>query len=434
MIESLPNSTDRQIDTRELQARLQELEETLRAIRTGEIDALVVNSPAGDRVFTLQGAEHPYRVLVESMNEGAVTISKDGAILYANRRFSEMLRCPLEKLIGAFLPGFVTGIPQIQIQRLLVDSAESPHKVECQMNTGRGEAVPVYLSLSPLSGSDFEGISVIATDLTEQKRKELELADLNVTLASEIAQKNRAEKALLAEEESLRQLSGRLLQLQDEERRRIARDLHDSTGQQVVGLTLALNLVQQDANDLGPRGRQSLAHASEIASQIASDIRTLSYLLHPPLLEEVGLVAAARWYVDGFIRRSNIKVDLEIPAQLPRMKHDLEITVFRILQESLTNVHRHSGSSTATVKILSENGTLKLVVRDKGTNGSQVASMAEKPVEMLGVGIRGMRERVRQLGGSLELQSTSEGTQVCATLPIQYVEPALDDITTSQTA
>ncbi|GAC1436821.1 MAG: hypothetical protein NVS1B11_21540 [Terriglobales bacterium] len=201
----------------ELLGRLEELEETLRAIRSGEVDALVVSSPAGERVFTLQGAEHPYRVLVESMNEGAATLTPEGMLLYANLRFSQMIATPLEKLIGSSLYNLVQQPDQCHLMDLIKKAENSPQKVECQLQMEGG----------------------------------------------------------------------------------------------------------------------------------------------------IGISSAARWFVDGFARRSKIRVDLEVPSEPGRMHQEIELALFRILQESLTNVHRHSGSPTAVVRFLLENGTVTLEVKTK---------------------------------------------------------------------
>lgn len=413
-----------QAEVTKLQARLEELEETLRAIRSGEVDALVVSGPSGERVFTLQGAEHPYRVLVESMNEGAATLTPDGMLLYANLRFAQMIAAPLEQLIGSSLYDIVQQPDECHLLDLLKKAEESPQKVECQLHIKGGSDVPVYLSLSLLKEYDFRAISLIATDLSEQRQRELELARINAALQIEIEQRQRAEEAVRRDEQSLRELSARLLRLQDEERRRIARDLHDSTGQKLVALNLDLTLVVKQAENLSPKARETLAECCQLAEQCAGDIRTLSYLLHPPLLDEAGLGSAAQWFIDGFSRRSKIRVDLEVPSELGRMHQEVEMALFRILQESLTNVHRHSGSSTAKVRFLLEDGTVTLEVADKGGSGNRPAqSPRGKPVEMLGVGIRGMRERVRQLGGVLEMRSNSDGTRIRAKLPYKTIQP-----------
>jgi PAS domain S-box-containing protein len=408
-------------ETAELRARLHELEETLRAIRSGQVDALVVYAPdGGDRVFTLQGAEHPYRVLVEAMNEGAATMTSDGLVLFANQHFARMLDIPLEKLIGSPLSAIIQPIDGSSLDTLLQRVQQEPQKVESVWRVGKeGQKVsPLCLSFSPVREGDFEGVCAIATDLTEQRHREQELAQTNAALINEVAKRMRVEDELRRDEESLRQLSGRLLQLQDEERRRIARDLHDSTGQKLVALSLDLTVLNAFAPDLPPKATAAVNECLVLAEQISSEIRTLSYLLHPPLLDEVGLASAVQWYIDGFTRRSNIRVNLDFAPQVPRMKHELEITFFRILQEALTNVHRHSGSKVASVRFGLNNDGVTLEVEDSGRRLDRTSLVPSgEPVGTLGVGIRGMQERVRQLGGQFEVNSNTGGTTIRATLP-----------------
>jgi PAS domain S-box-containing protein len=407
-------------DINSLRRRLAELEETLRAIRGGEVDALVVSEGAANRVYTLQGAEHPYRVMVQAMNEGAATLTQEGVVLFANPRLAQMLHLPQERLIGASLWDFVQDLDRNHRDQLLRRVQKQAIQVECALHVAGGRSLPVYLSFSPLHEQGFRGICVIATDLTGQKKRAQELADANEALRNEVAQRQRAEEALRREENSLRQLSARLLTLQDEERRRIARDLHESTGQKVAALCLDLTLAMQLAVQLPPSAREALQQSVALAEEITADIRTMAYLLHPPLLDEVGLRSAARWYVDGFIRRSRIDVDLELPSKLPRLPAEVEIVLFRVLQEGLTNVHRHSGSPTASVRFLLRDQHIELQIEDHGEpTHRQSQRLLSQNVQLMGVGIRGMRERVRQLGGSLEIKSTRAGTTVLASLPIK---------------
>jgi PAS domain S-box-containing protein len=421
MPRKLKPSKSESTEVKELRARLHELEETLRAIRSGQVDALVVYAPdGGDRVFTLQGAEHPYRVLVEAMNEGAATMTSDGLILFANQHFARMLDIPLEKLIGSPLSEIVQPVDSSSLDTLMQKVQEGPQKVESVWRVGKEgqKLLPLCLSLSPVREGDFQGVCVIATDLTEQRYREQELAQTNAALINEVAKRMRVEDDLRRDEESLRQLSGRLLQLQDEERRRIARDLHDSTGQKLVALTLDLTVLGAVATKLPPKASAAVNECLVLAEQISSEIRTLSYLLHPPLLDEVGLASAVQWYIDGFTRRSNIRVNLEFPPQVPRLKHELEITFFRILQEALTNVHRHSGSKVASVRFGLNHDGVTLEVQDSGRRVDRTSLLPSgEGGGTLGVGIRGMQERVRQLGGQFEVNSNSGGTTIRATLP-----------------
>src|SRR5437016_4457004 len=204
--------------------------------------------------------------------------------------------------------------------------------------------------------------------------------------------------------QNLRELSARLLQLQDEERRRIARELHDSVGQMLAALNMNLFAVGADLERLTKTAR-SVTDSAALVQEMSQEIRTISYLLHPPLLDEAGLPSALRWYIDGFAERSKVKVDLELPADFGRLSRELETAIFRTVQECLTNIHRHSESPIAKVRIARSDGHVRVEVEDRGKGMSP-----EKQSEMAsngtpGVGIRGMRERLRQLGGSLAINS-----------------------------
>jgi signal transduction histidine kinase len=214
----------------------------------------------------------------------------------------------------------------------------------------------------------------------------------------------------------LRDLSARLLKVQDEERKRLARELHDSVGQILAALSMNLAVVQSQSHKLDAAGARAVLENAQLVQQASSEIRTLSHLLHPPLLEIAGLASALRWYVDGFAERSNIKVNLDIPDHFLRMPEDLELAIFRVVQECLTNIHRHSGSPTAAIKIQQQGSSLMVRVEDHGKG-----IPFQKQRELIGssrggVGFGGMRERLRQLGGALEIQSNGSGTVVIATL------------------
>lgn len=216
---------------------------------------------------------------------------------------------------------------------------------------------------------------------------------------------------------NLRELSARLMQLQDEERRRIARELHDSVGQTLAALGMNLSLVRHDVERLS--GIISALNDSEnLVREMSSEVRTISHLLHPPLLDEAGLCSAARWYVDGFAQRSGIKVDLEIPDDFGRLPAEMETAIFRVIQESLTNIHRHSGSTVAKIQLHQRGDEVVVEIADKG-RGVPLDKLEEMSSSGTpGVGIRGMRERLRQLGGVLEIESGKSGTIVIVKLPL----------------
>jgi PAS domain S-box-containing protein len=228
-------------------------------------------------------------------------------------------------------------------------------------------------------------------------------------------------------EDSLRQLSALLLRLQDEERRRLARELHDSTAQTLSALSLNLSALEQLAEvKLPPRARKALTESLALADEACNEVRTFSYLLHPPLLDEAGLGEALRWYVNGFAQRTRIQVDLAVlPAEFGRLSPDIEIALFRVAQEALTNVYRHSGSSTAGVRLMLDSGEVTLEVWDQGKGLPEGSSKHSEPSPAtLGVGIRGIRERVRQLGGRMRLGSKQPGAVVEVVLPISRASQA----------
>ncbi len=232
--------------------------------------------------------------------------------------------------------------------------------------------------------------------------------------------------------DSLRELSGRLQQLRDDERRHIARELHDSVGQLLAALGMNFDAILMQSRNLDPATLRALGDSRLMVEQISSEIRTISHLLHPPLLDAAGLASALRWYVDGFSERSKIKVDLHIPEEIGRLSDELEIAIFRMVQECLTNIHRHSGSASATIRLFKENQRVRVEVQDAGKGISPEQNLALRTSGRTGVGFRGMRERLRQLGGSLQIKSDGAGTAVIVSLPVQ--ESALEDADTQMMA
>jgi signal transduction histidine kinase len=239
-------------------------------------------------------------------------------------------------------------------------------------------------------------------------------------LMKEIAEKSEMERKLQDSERSLRELSGRILRMQDEERRHLGRELHDSVGQYLAVLKMGLELLKSEVGSIGAGVDQQLADCLGLAEQSMAEVRTMSYLLYPPMLEEMGLKIAIPWYLDGFAKRSGIQTTFEIADALGRLPREVELVMFRVLQESLTNVHRHSGSPTAHVGVKIQGGAVSVEISDKGRGiFSAVLESTRIALGTMGVGLRGMSERVRELGGKLELFATEEGSTVVATVPCQ---------------
>jgi PAS domain S-box-containing protein len=230
-------------------------------------------------------------------------------------------------------------------------------------------------------------------------------------VATDITERKRADG-------QLRRLSGELLQSQDEERRRIARDLHDSTGQDLVALATMLGELQGSIPSVDRKSATLLSECKTLANKCIRDVRTLSYVLHPPLLDEAGLVDAIRDYADGFTKRSGIQVELEVSPGMARMEQDVEMALFRVVQESLTNIQRHSGSPLAKIRIHC-NSNLTLEISDSGSGlPASAPGGKQNPRFEVGVGIPSMQERVKLVGGRLEIDSTSHGTTVRVTIPL----------------
>jgi len=217
---------------------------------------------------------------------------------------------------------------------------------------------------------------------------------------------------------NLRELSARLMQLQDDERRRIARELHDSVGQMLAALSMNLANVRSDVERLAQTAA-TLSDSESLVQDMSTEVRTISHLLHPPLLDEAGLSSALRWYVEGFSQRSRIQVDLDLPDGFGRLPAELETAIFRVVQECLTNIHRHSGSPVAKIRLRRKEESVRVEIEDKGRGIPFEKQQLMATSGSVGVGIRGMKERLRQLHGTVEIESDSSGTVVRVRLPIQ---------------
>jgi two-component system, NarL family, sensor kinase len=380
-------------------------DEIVQEIKRGGIDALVTKGRKGHKTPMPEGADHPYRLLVETVHDGAATLDSSGTILYANKRFAEILGVPVESLIGASLQRQISASASEKLGNLIREVLRGNRGSEVIFETRSEPPRTARFAFTLAQNMERPHICVVATELTE-------LLEVN--------------KALTASQESLRQLSSRLMQLQDEERRRIARDLHDITGQKLVAESMALaQIFQRNRGRIDEDSRRMLLECSMMTKDLIEEIRTLSYLLHPPLLDELGLAAAVKWYAEGFQRRTNIATEVEVASEVPRMSPDQEMALFRVLQESLTNVHRYSGSSKARIEVSFDGDNVRLQVSDfgKGIKPKALDSIKQEG-SALGVGIRGMRERMRQLAGRLEISSRpGHGTRVVAILPRTETQP-----------
>lgn len=300
-----------------------------------------------------------------------------------------------------------------------------------------GTTLDVSLTISPVRDSSGRiiGASKVARDITQQRRAEererrataeakvaeenyrklAETLDVEVQARTRELEERNAE--VLTQSEQLRELSWRLLRTQDEERRHVARELHDSAGQTLTVLGISLALFIQKAARNAPELATDAAQIQESIQQLHTEIRTASYLLHPPLLDENGLTSALDWYVQGLIERSGLAISLQLPKDLGRLPRDMELAIFRLVQECLTNIHRHSASKTACIQLTRHANRIALTVEDSG-KGMSRARLAEIQSGVSGLGIRGIRERLLQIGGNLEVESDSSGTKVSVSIPL----------------
>jgi signal transduction histidine kinase len=299
--------------------------------------------------------------------------------------------------------------------------------------TGRRVAPDEWASARAIAASETSVNEVLDIEAFDGTRKIIQnsavpLRDSHehitgaVVINEDISARARAESELNDSYHQMRALTGRLMRAQDDERRRIARMLHETTAQDLAALKMLLGRVNRTADRLSDSERSALAESMSLAEQSMAAIRTLSYLLHPPFLDEQGLLSAVRWYSAGFAERSGIKVDLELPGHLERLPLDCETALFRVVQESLTNIHRHAASETARIRLRVDAETIVLEIEDQG-HGIPAALLKRitSGSGVVGVGIAGMSERISELGGGLEIESGDRGTIVRARLPFMKV-------------
>jgi len=343
--------------------------------------------------------------IVESSEDAIVSKNLDGIIINWNKAAERIFGYAAEEAIGQHIT-LIVPPDRLEEEASILASLRRGERID-HFETVRkrkdGTLLDISVTISPVKDAQGHviGASKVARDITERKRL-----------------------ALLMQEA---ELSGRLLQLQDEEKRRIARELHDGAGQLLVALSLNVSAISTERSKLSPGVARNVEESRSLIDQAVSEIRTLSHLLHPPLLDEVGLISALKEYVNGFGERSNIRVSLDLPSDLERLPRDVELSIFRIVQECLTNVHRHSSSATASVQLLHKPGEIQLQVSDQGRGINREIQDKFREGKSSGVGLRGMRERIRQLGGRMQIQSSGNGTSVIVILPIHGKEIARDD-------
>lgn len=386
--------------------------------RLHNIAQLQQKAQAFEAEMELRQSEQRFRLLMDAVQDYAIfMLDPEGRISSWNSGAQRIKGYETSEIIGKHFSCFYpeedvrSGKPQRELEIAGREGRLEDDGWRIRKNGSRFWANVIITALRDGAGQ-LVGFSKVTRDFTERM------------LAQEALQE--AQQKLRVSENSLRQLSLHLLRTQDEERRRIGRDLHDSLGQYLSVLKIKLDSLKSLRKRKEEEANQELAECAKLAEESIKEVRTISYLLYPPLLDEMGLKSAISWYLDGFEKRSGIKATFETPPDFGRLPRDVEIAIFRVLQESLTNVHRHSGSPTADVRVMIKDSAVVLEVHDqgKGIPAGHLQECGRDWPGAVGVGLRGMSERMRQLGGSLELSSSPTGTTVIATVPIEVSSSA----------
>ena len=351
----------------------------------------------------LRSSEERWRSVFENSAIGIVLAEPQGRFVEANRAFQDLVGYSDQELKALTYRDITheADIPRgAEVIQQLVSGAKHEVQLEKRYRHKDGRFIWVRATATVIPDGDGSPRYLIGVveDVTNRKLAEQKL------------------DALLSQS---RALAGRLMQAQDDERRRIAQLLHETTAQDLAALKMHLSRLNRTAGHLSDAERGALTESISLAEQSMTDIRTLSYLLHPPFLDEMGLVSALRWYADGFAERSGIRVDLELPESFGRLPLDIETALFRIVQEALINIHRHAGSETARIRLRRDAEALVLEIEDRG-RGIPDRSLTHimSGEGGVGVGIVGMCERIEPLGGRIEITSGADGTTVRARLPI----------------
>jgi PAS domain S-box-containing protein len=335
-------------------------------------------------------AQSRLAAIVNSSDDAIISKTLEGTVTSWNAAAERLYGYSAEEAIGKSINIIIPPDHRGEMESILetIRQGKDVDHLETERVRRNGTRLQLEITVSPLRDESGKiiGASAIARNITERRQLE----------------------------ESLRQLSARILQAQDEERKRIARELHDTTVQKLALLSIDLAKLKSHPT---PEKIDSIAqHAQKLTSECVQELRTLSYVLHPPMLDELGLASALKIYAEGFSQRSGIALDIDVAEPWERLSPEAEITLFRVAQEGLTNVMRHSGSRRAMIK-LQQNGEIQLQVIDQGRGLANELPSTDQKTLIMGVGILGMRERLKQMGGSLRIASTAAGTTVEARLP-----------------
>jgi len=377
-------------EVEDLRIRLEEAEETLRAIRGGEVDGLVVSGPEGDRLFLLKGAEHAYRIFVEAMNEGAVTLSREGTILYCNDRFADMVETPNEKVIGRSIYQLIasTEVFESAFQR----AKTGKEKVEVLLKRKGKDSLPVYLSLNPLLEDEIPGICVVITDL----------------------------EAFKESEKQRKYLASRLLAAHEEERKRVAGDIHDSLGSSLSQIKMTTEGILKIVNEKSCPGiTEPLKNIVLTIQESIDECRRLQMDLRPPMLDDLGILATLSWFSRRFqATYPAIRIEQKIDIKEDEVPDTLKTVIFRIVQEAMNNVAKYSRADLLSLSLNGEGKRIELAIADNG-GGFDVKEILTQESVRRGLGLESMRERTELSGGSFMIESAKgQGTVIRASWPV----------------
>lgn len=375
-----------------LRAQLTEAQDTLRAIRNGEVDAVVNTEQKVPRIYTLEDTDQAYRILIESMNEGAVTLGPRAIILYANRCFALLVLKPLEQVIGTSFLNFLSPADQRRLRAGLKSTDQTGTKLQVHLNPATGAPRPAQISIRPLArkGSSQTAVGMVITDLTEANRAE----------------------------ELLRSFTHRLVQAQEDDRGSLALELHDRVTQLLCAAlvrsqTLALHLPAQE----GFVRTETLA-LCDLLGQAATEVENISRRLKPSVLVQLGLVVMLRSDGAAFARRTGISVVVTCGRFSAPLPVTTKLALYRIFQEALENVQQHAHAHLVIVQLIRRSTTVQLRISDDGT-GFQINRPLPRLPSRSGFGLLSMRERAAALGGQFSIESTSTGTTIRVQIPLQ---------------
>jgi PAS domain S-box-containing protein len=369
--------------------------------------------------------------IIDSSDDAIISKNLEGVITSWNKSAERLFGYADEEAVGRHIT-LILPRDRLHEETMIIERLKKGERVD-HFETTRvrkdGTTIDLSLTISPVrdAAGRIVGASKVARDITERKRIERALREsedrlrtlaegLEAQVSARTRELEQRNSEILQQSEQLRELSKRLRQSQDDERRRIARELHDSAGQIITALGMNMARVSRGVKP-GDELREAVQESNELLQQLNKEIRTVSYLLHPPLLDENGLPEAIRWYLQGMAERSGLKVELEVTENFGRLPDEIELAVFRIVQECLTNIHRHADSANATIRLSRDANNVFVEAQDYG-KGISAEKLAGIQGQRSGVGITGMRERVRHLGGSMNIESNENGTTISVTLPV----------------